>query len=1414
MEAFETLWFASRLLKEWRAGFHLSELNTAIFFLEECLGAQRPRDDQRIGIIVHLLKARLTRCVYTCDNRDLFKILSYAKELQSAIFPIIRSNRIHELEDRACKILVELRQSLNMATLETVIYLYRHALSLWRFPSRTLWMPLNGLCEALSLRLLYTGNNTHLPEYAAMAHFLYALKPSYYHHFLIALALPSAIAGGSASWDQYLGIIAQTEKMDTRACILHSEAYTLSSEPDKSAAILKYQEIDNLLGYYHFERPLVLANWVTTLRIQSSETNKQEDLDEIINLYRRVIAFPIANDRELYSAALASALVARFRFAPRLSDLDDAVALYREVLPQINEPLVRRSALLEFAEALNHRCTLTEQLADAAAGINLLRELLSSRHTLDASEQGRCLAMLANMLDIRYAHRWDEADLEAAIRYRERSLTLLPLSDVNHCAVLLNLANGLILRFRQHANHDDINQAVILSRKALGNWPEGRLGLDRCIFTTATILHERFESLGNRADLEQSIQLHREALELRPGRDHRRYGSLLNLSNGLKTRFSLYRRIEDREKAAEMYREALSLSNLQDVYNEGGNSFSSLLLRRFQELDMPADLDVQEALWIPALPSIPRITAVGNLTSALHARFRMHGNVSDLTTAIDLLRETLLAHKGAMRRVLLGQLAILVLARHQRNGREDDLHAVIDICDEVQTQLGNDTQFNLTLSRLNYLRAEAFLSAYRRRLEPPLLHTALLLARSALACIPEDSVLEQGSAGFSLGKILISMYNLTKDPIHIDEAITSFRDLAENKSLPLHFRLGAARYWAQNGPPLLMAYEYAIGLLPQLAMAGHDVRARHRALQRSFDLGSDGLGGEAAACAIAQNRFDKAVELLEAARSVFWSQALQLRPPLEDLRRGNPRLAARLVDIATQLEQGSMRDTTRDSSIPGSLELLKMEEETSRFRKLNDEWLQAIEAVRKLPGFQNFLRPKPISELKRAAKYGPVVILNFSKRRCDALIVTSNKGVQCVPLPELSAEHLTKLALCMRAITQGRRINVEQIPALGAKARALNSRLVAQREGEMDPNDVFAMILKQLWELIVKPVLEWLKLKKSKMPSRLWWCPTGAFAFLPVHAAGVYEINGDCVSNYVVSSYTPTLSLLLRPFISTKKPFKMTAIIQPHTAGFNALYSTIIELGKIKTRVPVGWLNTLGDSNASPADIDSVLPCLESSSIVHFACHGHQDHVKPLESTFFLEKAERLKMSRIMQKVRPVDGSTKPMSLVFLAACETAQGQESQPDEAMHVAGALLFSGFGGAVATMWTMRDSDGPEIADAFYEQLFKGCSPNSGEPDLRNAASALHVAVQKLRTTGKYPSFAGFRLFISDCSTMTGKSKIRVHEILLRIGEWQNEVYRVFSGTKLVCPAQSRCTKDRLMIKLLTGRTKPSVALVDMT
>jgi hypothetical protein len=46
---------------------------------------------------------------------------------------------------------------------------------------------------------------------------------------------------------------------------------------------------------------------------------------------------------------------------------------------------------------------------------------------------------------------------------------------------------------------------------------------------------------------------------------------------------------------------------------------------------------------------------------------------------------------------------------------------------------------------------------------------------------------------------------------------------------------------------------------------------------------------------------------------------------------------------------------------------------------------------------------------------------------------------------------------------------------------------------------------------------------------RIHWCPTGAFAFVPVHAAGISEgPNREYCADYVVSSYTPTLASLLR----------------------------------------------------------------------------------------------------------------------------------------------------------------------------------------------------------------------------------------------------------------------------------------------
>lgn len=88
-----------------------------------------------------------------------------------------------------------------------------------------------------------------------------------------------------------------------------------------------------------------------------------------------------------------------------------------------------------------------------------------------------------------------------------------------------------------------------------------------------------------------------------------------------------------------------------------------------------------------------------------------------------------------------------------------------------------------------------------------------------------------------------------------------------------------------------------------------------------------------------------------------------------------------------------------------------------------------------------------------------------------------------------------------------------------------------------------------------------------------------------------------------------------------------------------------------------------------------------------FASHGQQDIKHPLDSALIISDG-LLKVSDIMcQPEHEADATEKiikSMSLAFLSACETAKGDETIPDEAMHLAATLMFAGFRRVVATMW----------------------------------------------------------------------------------------------------------------------------------
>jgi CHAT domain-containing protein len=96
----------------------------------------------------------------------------------------------------------------------------------------------------------------------------------------------------------------------------------------------------------------------------------------------------------------------------------------------------------------------------------------------------------------------------------------------------------------------------------------------------------------------------------------------------------------------------------------------------------------------------------------------------------------------------------------------------------------------------------------------------------------------------------------------------------------------------------------------------------------------------------------------------------------------------------------------------------------------------------------------------------------------------------------------------------------------------------------------------------------------------------------------------------------------------------------------------------------------------APACIDKILLDVPAASIVHLACHGQQNS-NPLDSALILDDG-LLTVAQLMQL------SLQNASLVFLSACETAMGDAKLPDEVIHLAAALLFVGFRGAVGTMW----------------------------------------------------------------------------------------------------------------------------------
>ncbi|PNP78571.1 hypothetical protein FNYG_08083 [Fusarium nygamai] len=541
----------------------------------------------------------------------------------------------------------------------------------------------------------------------------------------------------------------------------------------------------------------------------------------------------------------------------------------------------------------------------------------------------------------------------------------------------------------------------------------------------------------------------------------------------------------------------------------------------------------------------------------------------------------------------------------------------------------------------------------------------------------------------NLAQMLASKYILTEEDDYSIQSKKHFAYVAKLDSAPLTARipsaLQAGLFTWEDGE-ITEAHELfqsAISLLPVFHPQSLSVEDLQHTLRQV-----SGLSSFAASVALEANHSAfEALQSLESGRCIISGLSMSSKSDVTALSEKNKKLAdeydgirARLAEVSKQFNKAGAYQQAR-----------------AHRQALLDELAAKEAEIRQLEGFEFFQLPLTEEQMKDIAKDGPLIAVNVTKIRCDAIIVTS-EGIQLVRLPDMTYEDLeTNIAIFETLGNESRR---NAVPRQSKRKKGLVSE---------------AMIW--LWKVAVSPILDVMELTPSR---RVWWITSGLAGRAPFHAAG-YHTDGSTENTLsrVISSYTSSIKTL----------WYARANSLPSGLGRNMLLVTMrnnppphhdLVTEHEERAVENVFGNTM--EHLLEPDPETVLKNLPGHSFVHFACHGTSIAYNPSQSGLLLVKDGRASMLTIADLEAT---EMKKGAVAYLSACSTAEQPDGKlADEAIHLANAFQTLGFQHVIGTMWGANDAAAGEIAKRFYERL---TSKVSGVfIDSREVAEALHHAM----------------------------------------------------------------------------------------
>ncbi|KAG0695132.1 CHAT domain-containing protein [Suillus ampliporus] len=960
------------------------------------------------------------------------------------------------------------------------------------------------------------------------------------------------------------------------------------------------------------------------------------------------------------------------------------------------------------------------------------------------------LMSLINCLIVRYKERGDISDLDAAVEHSEAAMQVCPRENIDYFRLLTLVNDALSTRFSRRQDVGDLKRIIDYCDSALTDVPHHYISRGLAMHRADALLQRYFHE-GGMDNLEHAISFYQDIMQDFSGGHQAFSHVLIQLASALQARFQQSGKADDINCAVKHYRtasEACPPGHI-DHFAAFSGLGNALLLRYliFGPLDDLDECIVHLAHVVEARasatnhPEYPR--GLANLAYAIFVRFQTQHDIVDLDIAVDYLQSARDHPNQSEGHIISYHLASVLSARHNERQDIDDLQESIKL---FETALPMFPPNNPQVLHLRRNLARAFQKMYVKRRTINDLNAAIAHLDAYLTISPEDhpdlpltlvwlascrrmrayeceddddfwsalallaiasEKLPEGHSQFFIVYNLYVIiyrdcYERIKDASFLEKAF-QYHELASSASgIHTWNQLTEALDWRKDADifhhsSALEAYKTSMKLLDRHIMVTPTVSGRYKAMLSGVLRDTPSLAADATACAISEGDLELAVELSEQGRGLLWSQMSRFRATLDDLRAVDDE-GGRLADEFEFLSAQLGRRQTDSSGMGAVTQLLRrtqLEQEARQYRQLSSQWDAVVAKIRQKQGFAYFLNPMPYKKLRAAAIAGPVVIINASVKRCDGIIVTKDGSPRLIPLPHASLAGIATMSDDFRDV-------LRNTAGVGEEK---------MRERQLIP------VLRRLWDAVLSPIVEELLTIVPK-GSRVWWCPTSKLTSMPIHAAGPYHKGASNMPNIYVSSYTPTLCALIRSRtkdvskVASKTPsFASIGQSKPNSgSGERELKEVGAELELVKSLVPPSMPNS--EVSEDEGTVSGAIQALQTNSWVHLACHGKQDFVQPFDSSFAL-RDKPLRLLDIIQ------AQLENPEFAFLSACHTAVGDKNTPDEVIHLAAGMQFSGFRSVIGTMWAVDDTTAHHMVKEFYSAMF------SGKIDCRNAARALNKA-----------------------------------------------------------------------------------------